>query len=53
MILADHIEFIEIVCFYYGKNPNRLYYFNQALRFSRLVEGKLQVELYKLDIICE
>ncbi len=53
MILAEHIEFVEIICFYYGKNPNRLYYFNEALRFSRLVEAKLSVELFKLNIICQ
>jgi hypothetical protein len=53
MILADHIEFIECICEEYGKNPNRLYYFNEALRFSRIVEAKLSIELFKLNILCK
>ena len=53
MILSDHIEFVETICFYYGKNPNQLYYFNEALRFSRIVEAKLSIELYKLNILCQ
>jgi len=53
MTLADHIEFIEIICLEYDCNPNRLYYFNEALRFSRIVEAKLSIELFKLDILCK
>lgn len=53
MILLDHIEFVEIICFYYDKNPNRLYYFNEALRFSRMVDAKLSIELYNLNILCQ